>query len=133
MKKAKNKKPKSLKQLKKEADAIFSKFIRIRDKATCFTCGVKKEVKEMQNGHFFPRNKLNTRYCEINCNAQCHICNIFRKGNLAIYAANIARKYGGDALSELATRADMLVKYSRSDYEELIEKYKQKVSELNGN
>lgn len=47
--KLKAKKKVSISKLKKKADSVFSQFIRIRDKGKCYTCGLQKHWKEMQN------------------------------------------------------------------------------------
>lgn len=121
------KKKKSLNKLKHELDHIFSKFIRERDKGVCFTCGIKKNPKEMQNGHFFSRSYLGTRFDEKNCNTQCVGCNVFKHGNMAIYSIKLIDKYGKKILKELQVKSHQQIKFTRIDYETLIEKYKSKL------
>lgn len=114
----------SVSQLKKLADKYFSIFIRTRDDGVCFTCGVKKPINEMQAGHFFSRAKLAVRYHEKNVHCQCVRCNIFLKGNTAVYAAKLAQKYGEGILSELSIRSQKLNQFKAQDYEDVINRYK---------
>ncbi len=124
------KKKKTSKKLKTELDSVFSLYIRERDKGVCFTCGLIKPVKEMQNGHFFSRGYLATRFDEQNCHCQCVGCNVFRNGNYPRYSIHLIEKYGPGILRELERRTRKTIKYSPSDYEALIEEYKSKLSNL---
>ena len=110
-------------KLKKKLDKVFSMFIRKRDDGVCFTCGVKKPIAEMQNGHFCSRRYLATRWDERNCNTQCVSCNVFLKGNMDIYAHNLMGKYGSSIVEELVKESRALKKFSREEIELMIEKY----------
>lgn len=79
----------------------FSRYIRYRDKGVCYTCGLVKLPKEMQNGHFVPRQYLATRYDERNNNCQCYACNMLYNGQPSRYAMNLKRDYGEDIIEEL--------------------------------
>jgi len=124
----KKKKLKSISKLKKEADAVFSKFIRQRDKGICETCGVKKEEKYQQCGHYIPRSHMNTRYDEENCNCQCFRCNIKLKGNMDEYAIRLKSKYGTGILERLHKRKQIIRQFKRKDFEDLIAHYKNIIS-----
>lgn len=110
IKKAKVKKPKtkSLSWYKREADRVFSLFIRARDKNTCICCG---STVSPQNGHYVQRDILPLRYHEKNCHCQCRGCNVFKKGNYPIYTVRMLDKYGPDWLYEL----DEVTKKYRAD------------------
>lgn len=92
-------------QLKRELDKVFSDYIRERDHYTCITCGKQGDKSEIQNGHYIERNKTGTRYDEQNYNAQCVTCNIWKKGNLRIYAVKLIQKYGNGILERLLEKA----------------------------
>lgn len=124
------KKKKSLKKLKGDLDKIFSLYIRNRDKGICFTCGLIKPIEEMQNGHFFSRVYLSTRFDEQNCHCQCVGCNVFKNGNYPKYSIRLVDKYGQGILKELERRTRQPIKFSRADYEALIEEYKSKLFNL---
>lgn len=120
--KDKKKKPKSVARLKKDLDKVFSVFIRQRDKGVCYTCGLKKHWKEMQNGHFVPRQYLSTRYSEINCHCQCYACNMLYNGQPSAYAERLKVDYGVEIIKDLEWQRKQTVK--NYPYEEEIEYYK---------
>lgn len=100
-KKLKRKKIESLKKLKLRADRIFSIFIRERDKHICYTSGKWLDPKESQCGHYISRSYLALRYDERNCHCQSVAENIFKKGNLPVYALKLEAQYGQGILQEL--------------------------------
>lgn len=118
------KKPKSISKLKKELDAIFSKFIRARDKGQCYTCPKKDDPKRMQNGHFVPRQYLSIRYSEINCHCQCYACNMLYNGQPSRYAINLQRDYGEGVVGQLEALRTKITKLTPDWYEEQIAYYK---------
>lgn len=111
----------SMRNLRKKAWQTFSLWIRNRDKGVCFTCGMKKPIKEMQAGHFIHRNALD--FDEYNINCQCKQCNIMKSGNLSIYAIKLEAKYGHGILQILEDKSNQIAKFSRSDLENIITKY----------
>lgn len=115
--------------MKREADRVFSIFIRMREAdemgmTKCFTCGVKKHWKDMQNSHFYSRSHMSIRWDEINCNVACMPCNVYFKGNIAAYALNLTRKYGAGILEKLEQKRSTILRMNRLEYEKLIAKYK---------
>jgi len=130
MKGIKSKKSKSVSELKKKADAIFSKFIRARDKGKCFTCGNVKEPKYQQAGHYVSRVHNMTRYDEKNVHCQCRSCNLFKAGNMDEYTLRLVDKYGDGILEELNKKKHQIKQFRHWELEELIEKYKIKLREL---
>ncbi len=116
-------KVKNVSKLKKELDAIFSKFIRQRDGGQCYTCPKKDDPKRMQNGHFVPRQYLAIRYSEVNCHCQCYACNMLYNGQPSLYAMNLVRDYGKDVIAELERERHKLVKLTPAWYEEKISYY----------
>lgn len=123
--------------LKKKLDAIFSKYIRYRDGeqrsdgwwTECITCGVSKPISQMQNGHFVSRKVNTLRYDEINCSAQCYSCNVMRYGEQFQYAKNLDLKYGDNTANELHRRRFETHKFTVTELEDLITKYKELVKE----
>ena len=120
-------KKRKLKRLKKDAMTIFSLYIRLRDNGVCFTCGVKKEIKQMHAGHF-KHHRLD--FDETNRHAQCPGCNMFRNGRLDVYAARLIERYGEGIIQTLDREANEIKKYSRGALELIIDHYTQKVKEL---
>lgn len=123
------KKPKTSAKLKKELDAVFSIWIRtkysIDGMVKCYTCTVTKPIKEMQNGHWIPRNNLVTRFSEENCRPQCVGCNMFNKGRPDVFAVNLIKE--GIDIVELQQSKYKIFKVGTDWYEEKIAHYKSKV------
>jgi len=129
-KKEKKPKKKTTSQLKKELDKVFSQFIRQKyankdGMVACYTCGVTKHWKEMQNGHFASRSYLATRFDETNVRVQCVGCNVFGGGRVAIFATRLEAE--GISTKELYRKAQQITKYF--PYEDKIEEYKLKLKD----
>ncbi len=121
-------KKKTKSQLRKELDKLFSEFVRRRDEGKCYTCGLQKPWKEMQNGHFVPRQYLATRYDEVNCHCQCYACNMLYNGQPSSYAARLERDYGKGTVEMLegmrkATSIDFPYEYWIGIYKDKLEEY----------
>ncbi len=119
------KKKRSAAKLKKELDRIFSIFIRKRDGGACYTCPQKKTWKEMQNGHFVPRQYLATRYDEMNCHSQCYACNMLYNGQPSAYAKRLEKEYGQGTVELLESKRKTIVK--DFPYEYWIQIYNEKI------
>ena len=120
--------------LKDKLDKVFSLYIRLRDSdengfCTCYTCGKVAHYKEMQNGHFWSRTHLSTRFNEYNCKVQCVGCNIFKKGNYIEYTKRLLKELGEEKFNELEQLKNSTVKISKAEYEQMIEHYNQKIKE----
>ncbi|MEY2867760.1 MAG: hypothetical protein RIR01_160 [Bacteroidota bacterium] len=120
--------------LKDKLDKVFSLYIRLRDAdengfCTCYTCGKVAHYKEMQNGHFWSRTHLSTRFNENNCKVQCVGCNIFKKGNYIEYTKRLLKELGEEKFNELERLKNSTVKISKTEYEQMIEHYNQKIKE----
>lgn len=112
-----------LPKLKKKAQNIFNKWIRNRDaEERCISCGGPVE----QAGHYFSSGHYSAlTFNEMNVNGQDIRCNMFLNGNLIHYRQGLVRKYGEDAVKELEKLAEIRTyKWSRTELEEIIEKYK---------
>lgn len=129
------KKEKTISQLKKELDTIFSLFIRkfySKDglSVECYCCGVVKPIKEMQNAHFWSRGNLSTRWEEINCRPNCVGCNVFKHGNYIVYTRKMLDELGEEKFNELEQLKNTMFKSNVNWFKSQIEDYKQKVNEL---
>lgn len=121
--KLKAKKKVSISKLQKKADSVFSQFIRIRDKGKCYTCGLQKHWKEMQNGHFVPRQYLSLRYDEINCHCQCYACNMLYNGQPSAYAKRLEEDFGAGTVARLESKRKDLCLWREPEYNQIIDKY----------
>ncbi len=91
--KVKVKKAFSRTALIKEADRVFSLYIRERDRwLPCVTCWTKW-IETHQCGHFASRRHLNTRWHEKNAHSQCPRCNMFQWGEQFKHWQSIDWKY----------------------------------------
>ena len=127
--------PTTISKLKKKLDVLFSQYIRRKNadhlgRVKCFTCGVEKHWKEQQAGHFQSRSHHSTRWDEVNVQVQCVKCNMFRQGEQYKFGLYLDDRFGDGTAEELEYRAKTIVKLNRVDYEEAIERYKQKIREL---
>lgn len=124
-------KKKTTAKLKKELWAVFTKFIKTRDKYICFTCGKYDEKYGMGGGHYKPKGACGADYyfSEINVNAQCTYCNLTLQGNQVIYRQRLVQKYGEEAVLDIEKNFGRVNRYY--PYEERIIYYKTKLSELN--
>ena len=116
-----------MKYAKEEFDSL--------ENVRCFTCDKVFPVKGMQNGHYIPRQFLNTRYDEYNCHPQCYACNMLYGGMIAEYRERLIKKYGEKIADQLLEkqrkcRAGDYKKFTIEDYEEMIKQYELKTSLL---
>ena len=123
----KRKKLPSLAKLKRRLDILFSQWIRKRDQRSadgygpCVTCGT---FSKLQASHFIPRQHLAVRWDERNVHGACAYCNCWQHGNLIAYTLYMQNRYGQDVVDELMRLKRTTVKMTRSDYETLLEKYR---------
>lgn len=116
---------KTLSKYKKDLDKEFSIYIRYRDKGECYTCGLKKHPKQMQNGHYVPRQYLSVRFDEVNCHCQCYACNMLYNGQPSAYAVRLKKEFGPDIIEKLESRRKEITKLTPQWYEEKIKYYKE--------
>jgi len=114
--------------LKKKADAIFSIYIRLRDKK-CITCG---STENLQCGHFQSRKHNATRYDPYNCQAQCVRCNMFNWGEQYEFGKQLDKKYGDGMAESLKKKAQEIHKFTTYELQDIIDTYKKEVEELGG-
>lgn len=112
-------------RLKDNAWQTFSKYIRTRDRR-CFTCPGGSE-----NAGHFHHNCLD--FDEENIHGQCVRCNKYLSGNLSVYAVNLLRLLGKKKFDALTIRHYRFIKSQKYDekyYEDIIEKYKKKINDI---
>ena len=130
----KSKKKPSRSKLVKKLDAVFSQYIRLKNSvdgyATCFTCGKKDHWKKLQNGHFQSRKHYATRWDEQNCQVQCAGCNVFRYGEQFLFAKYLDERFYAGLSDELYIKSKQIVKYTNSEIEDMILKYKNLVDSM---
>lgn len=132
------KKPKTLTNLKKDAWNLCSKYIRQssadwRGYATCVTCGVTKQWKELQAGHFVGGRNNALLFDERGIHCQCYGCNVCKSGNIVEYFRFMQQKYGKKAdkvIDELRRLSKTQKTFTRQELEDLIQEYKNKINDL---
>lgn len=114
----------------KEAQAVFNKYIRERDKGlNCISCN--KPPLKKNCGHYYSQGgHSNVRFDEDNCHLQCEHCNTYLSGNLLNYQIGIEKRIGAEKLIELQGRAHLEKKWSVDELKELIKKYKEMYNQL---
>lgn len=116
---------KSKAKLKKELDALFSKYIRnfyaVNGEVQCYTCGQWKPVKSMQNGHFLSRSHLSIRFDPRNCRPQCFQCNVYNYGRTGEFGGKLEEETPGVVQDLIKKSRELTIDYP---YEQEIAKYK---------
>jgi len=118
-------KSKRVSQIKKLVWKEFSRYIRERDSWICFTCDKPARGSQMHAGHFVPRTYGATYFDEVNVNAQCYNCNIWKRGNAGEYAVRLIKKYGKDKIDDLVQRSRKIHKFTYEELENLYQHYRQ--------
>lgn len=113
-------------KLKKELDAVFSRWVRLSHAdasgwVVCYTCNTRYHWKKIQNGHFIRRQYLATRFDPRNCRPQCVGCNIYGDGKMVEFSAKLEKETPGITLV-LYREAQKIVK--GYPYESEIARYK---------
>ena len=119
----------------KDAQAIFNKYIRLRDAGEpCISCGRPNDGSHQRHAsHYKSRGAFpELAFNPLNCHAACAQCNNFLSGNLIPYRVALIDKIGLDKVEWLEGPHDPL-KLSIEDIKELIAKYKAKVKQLLAN
>lgn len=96
-------KKKTTAKLKKDLWAVFTKYIKKRDRNICFTCGRFAEGYGMGGGHYKPKAACGAKYyfSEVNVNAQCTYCNLTLQGDQVNYRERLIRRYGIEAVKDI--------------------------------
>jgi len=126
--KVKTKKALSRSALTKEADRVWSMYIRERDRGNpCITCGVEWNDTH-QAWHFMSRRHLNTRWEIFNGASQCPKCNCWGAGEQYEFSLALEQKskwlpeqLRRLALSTEKTTDEEIICYIRSIYASLSE------------
>ena len=134
-KKAQNRAKKAFKAqdvptLKKIAQQVFNRYIRLRDQhLPCISCGHNGD-RQFHAGHFMSQGGNGAlRYNEDNCHKQCSICNNYKSGNLANYRINLIKKIGLDRVKALEENRTTK-KYDVAELKQIIDKFKKKAIDL---
>ena len=114
----------------KEAQAIFNKYIRMRDEAEpCISCS-RFHTGQYHAGHFRTVGAApELRFNEYNCHKQCSVCNNHLSGNLLEYRRKLVAKIGIDKVEWLEGSHEPK-KYTIDEIEDIKKLYRSKIKEL---
>lgn len=115
----------------KKAWSVQSLYIRksqanFQNLVTCYTCSAQLPYSEAQLGHFH-HNKAD--FYKNNLKIQCPQCNLYKSGNLAVYATRLVQEIGQEGMVELEKYANTKI-YSLDELKEVFEKYSQLIKTL---
>ena len=96
----------------------------------CTSCGKIKPFEQADCGHYINRQHMNTRFDEMNCNAQCRHCNRFMEGNIQDYRRRLVSKYGERSVLLLEAKKNVSRQFSDFQLEEMITHYKEEAKKL---
>jgi hypothetical protein len=115
--------------LTRQAQYWVNKYVRLRDKGVCISCG--NSTRKMDAGHYRPQGRNSAlRFDEKNIHCQCVLCNQYKSGNLVAYRKNLIIKIGLKAVEELEGN-NLPKKWSAEELRGIISEYKLKVRNLN--
>lgn len=136
-------KRKTIPQLKRTLDKVFSKYIRLRDAlittgtktyARCITCKERKDIRYMDAGHFVGRGAGATRYDERNVHAQCKKCNMGGRPTMhQDYEREMIKLYGKETVDEIIKLGKQPYHFNREWLEDQIKYYKNEYKEIKEN
>jgi len=121
-------------KLLKKLQKVFNEYIRLRDQdKPCIACGNYFDKKDA--GHYFATSGYSgLRFDEDNVHGECAGCNRFNDSHLIGYGINLPSKIGETDYKALLLKADEYkrdgIKWDRTELEELIELYKQKIKDF---
>jgi hypothetical protein len=118
-----------------DADAIFSKYVRMSATsefgedsgyASCYTCGCIKRWQEQQCGHYISRSNYHLRWDLRNTKVQCWDCNVGKHGNLGVYTERLEREYP-DLPKILMEESKIVYSQDRDEIRGIIREYSRKI------
>lgn len=116
----------------RELQAVFNKFIRLRDKGLpCISCGHPDDGSRQRHASHYKSVGGNPalRFDSNNCFSSCSICNNYLSGNLVPYRVELIKRIGLAEVERLEGPQEPL-KLTIPEIQELIKTYKQKCKEL---
>ena len=116
-------------KLTAKAQKVFNKYVRERDSEngyfTCISCGRTLPIEQMNAGHYIPqKNSSLLRFNEYNVNGECISDNGFNEFHLINYRKNLINKIGQEMVDWLEENQRTVKKWSRTELNEIIERYK---------
>jgi hypothetical protein len=130
-------KQQTLPKLKKKALDLYAEMVKLEAAAAgklfCYTCGARLELRtsNCQLGHYLSRGAYpGLTFHPNNNRPQCYRCNCHLHGNTIEFRERLIKEIGLSQVEELEARRHEAIKLTRSDYEEMIERFKSRIKEL---
>jgi len=123
---------KDVKTLRRKAQELFNKYIRLRDAEDgCISCDKPKDWDGQWHASHFMTVGANPelRFNEDNAHKSCSVCNNYLSGNLANYRKRLEKKIGLDRLEALEVKGNP-IRLRADDYHQVISTYKAKIKQL---
>ncbi len=131
------KRPISLPKLKHKALSLYSELVKLRayrdNKLFCFSCDapLKLNTSNCQLGHYLSRGAYpGLTFHPDNSRIQCYRCNVHLHGNLIEFRERLINEIGMGVVMQLEGFRHLTVKWSRSDFHEMIDKYSEEIKFL---
>ncbi len=109
-------------------DKIISDLIRERAEWCCERCDTYFPEGHGRQGlhasHYYGRGRISTRFLPDNLNSLCMGCHLHMSGNRDEYTAFKVKELGQSRFDDLVLRGNAVMKYTKSDKEELYIHYK---------
>jgi len=99
----------------------------------CVTCGCKKPWKQMQAGHLICGRTNGVKFDERGIFPQCVGCNMFKQGMGPEFTVFIIKHFGQGVVDELIQLRRTAVKFTRSELEEMLEGYQERINDYQEN
>ena len=134
-------KRKSVQQLKVDAWELFSELIRRRDadwkgEATCCTCGVRKDWRRGDAGHFLSGRNNSILFDERGVNFQCKQCNGGLRVGITVpdiqnrYEEFMLKKHGKEVVDEIKRNKTQTLQFTTNQLELFIISLKDRIKNL---
>jgi hypothetical protein len=131
------KKAKTLPKLKAEALSLYAKVVKLRafneGKLQCYTCdsALVLNSTNTQLGHYLSRGAYpGLTFHPENSRLQCYRCNVHLHGNTIEFRQRLINEIGIEAVEKLEFSRHVMIKWTRGELLNMIEKFKEEISEL---
>lgn len=127
-------KEEGLQDLIKDADTIFSQWLRLSnaDKdgtVSCYTCDLNMRWQNSHCGHYVKRGNLFLRFDPRNCRVQCETCNIHLGGNYPEFTRLLEIERPG-RVEYLLEESRLVYKPTRDEIRGIITEYTLKLKQI---
>lgn len=126
-------------EMVKEVDAIFSKYIRYRDRhQKCICCNMPLNSSgsiptlggDYDAGHYVTRGNMATRWDEMNVHAQRKHCNRYEGGNYIGFRKGLIARIGLEEVERLEALKGTIRKFTMQEMEAIRDYFKNALKKL---